>query len=176
MTVPSSYGEPAMKISISNLSEGVHTYHFSAEPENLGLGESFTKHVSLDITLEKASREVFLKVEAVAPGRFVCDRCVDEFDREVVAAYRMVYVYDEREKGGYDDDEVHVIHEATSVIDISDDIRQFLLLAVPLKLLCSDQCTGLCPRCGKNRNRGGCSCKLEEADPRWENLQNLSKS
>ena len=165
-----------MKIAISNLSEGVHTYHFSAEPEHLGLGENFTKQVSVDVTLDKASREVSLKVEAGAIGRFVCDRCVDDFDRALVTAYRMVYIYDERDKGNYGDDQVHVIHEGTTVIDLSDDIRQFLLLAVPLKLLCGDQCKGLCPHCGRNRNHETCSCKTEEVDPRWETLQKQIKN
>ncbi len=165
-----------MRISISNLSEGVHTYHFSEEPEHLGLGENFTKQVSVDVMLDKASREISLKVKAVASGRFVCDRCVDEFNRDVAASYRMVYIYDERDKGGYVDDEVHIIHEGTSFIDLRDDMRQFLMLAVPLKILCSNQCNGLCPHCGRNRNHGTCSCKTEGADPRWETLQKQIKN
>ncbi len=167
---------PVMKISIANLSEGVHAYHFSAEPEHLALGENFTKQVSVDVALDKASREIFLKVKATTSGRFVCDRCVGEFNRDLVAAYRMAYMYDEREKENYGDDEVHFIREGTTVIDISEDIRQFLLLSVPLKLLCSDQCRGLCPRCGQNWNHGTCSCKTEETDSRWEKLEKHFKN
>lgn len=164
-------GRPAMKISISNLSEGVHAFHFSAEPPHLGLGDNFTQLVSVDITLDKVSREVFLKAEVNTSGRFICDRCAEEFDRPVTAAYHMVYIYDEQGKHRYNEDEVTVLRGGTTFIDITDDIRQIVLLAVPLKLLCSERCSGLCPHCGKNRNYGDCSCNMKEIDPRWENLK-----
>lgn len=160
-----------MKISIANLSEGSHAFHFTAEPAHLGLSDYFTKPVSVDVTIEKTNREVFLKAAAKTSGRFSCDRCADEFDREVRTAYQMMYIYDEREKQQPHDEEVQVISSVTTAIDIADDVREFILLAVPQKLLCSDSCKGLCPHCGTNRNRGSCSCSAEEVDPQWGKLK-----
>jgi len=59
-------------------------------------------------------------------------------------------------------------------LDVTEDIRSELLLAFPMNLLCSEECRGLCPVCGCNRNREKCSCK-EPADSagRWDALDQL---
>lgn len=156
-----------MKISISNLSEGVHAFLFSAEPSHLSLGVNFTKGVSVNVTVDKTSREVFLRVQVAASGKFTCDRCIDEFDRQVIAAHQMIFVYGEQDKTRFPQHEVQVLGFGTPFIDISEDVRQFIMLAVPRKLLCKDDCSGLCPRCGTNWNHGTCTCGDDEADPRW---------
>lgn len=161
----------SMKISISSLSEGVHTYRFTAEPTLIGLGDNFTQEVLVDVTLDKTSRELFLKAEAKTSGRFVCDRCVDEFERRLVVNYHVVYVYDDRDKSKYTAGEVQVLSVGTTHIDLSEDIRQFLMLAVPLKLLCNDGCRGLCPHCGANWNHATCSCQEDVPDARWHALK-----
>ncbi len=162
-----------MKISIANLSEGIHKVHFSVEAESVGLEEKFSKDVTVDVVLNKTSREVFLQAEVGGLGRFTCDRCVDEFERQITNAFDIVYLHDEKESEQYPDDEVHMLEPGTTQIDITEDVRQFIMLAVPLKLLCREECAGLCHRCGSNLNRGKCSCKTEEIDPRWEGLHRL---
>lgn len=160
-----------MKISISNLTEGVHAFHFSTKPSELGLGESFTEDVTVDVTVDKTSRELMLKVEMSTMGTFVCDRCIDEFDRRVQARYQIVYLYAQSEMYRYPGEEVQILSAGTPFIDITEDVRQYMLLAVPLKLLCRENCSGLCPRCGVNRNDQTCTCDAEEMDPRWQVLK-----
>lgn len=58
-------------------------------------------------------------------------------------------------------------------LDLSEVIRQGLLLAVPMELVCRPDCLGLCPNCGGNRNLGECQCEQEPVDPRWSALQDL---
>ena len=62
-----------------------------------------------------------------------------------------------------------------AVIDLGEDVRQTLILAVPLKLLCRPECKGLCPQCGTNLNNETCSCTTVEADPRWDALRALKE-
>jgi uncharacterized protein len=164
-----------MKISIANLSEGVHAFHFSAEPVHFGLGSNFDNVVTIDVTLEKTNRELLLHAEASTVGTFICDRCIDEFRQELRATYEIVYLYDERETYRYPDDEVQVIAVGTTVIDITDDVRQYLLLAVPVKLLCKEGCKGLCPHCGTNHNYHACSCETDTKDSRWAALRRLQQ-
>ena len=85
----------------------------------------------------------------------------------------MFYVFDDLEKEKYLEDEVQVLAPNTVHIDISDDIRQMILLSIPLKLLCNEDCKGLCPKCGKNRNNEQCDCREDQADPRWQGLAGL---
>jgi uncharacterized protein len=65
------------------------------------------------------------------------------------------------------------LHPETDKIDLSEDVRDYALLALPMKKLCSENCKGLCPKCGKNLNDGPCECRDEKIDPRWEPLQKL---
>ena len=56
------------------------------------------------------------------------------------------------------------------VPDLTEAVRQYALLAVPMKPLCREDCAGLCPNCGHNLNQGPCNCLPQEADPRWAKL------
>lgn len=162
-----------IKIRISGLSNGLHEYHFSSIPSELGLESNFTKPVEIDVVVDKTARQVYVKSDISTSGIFSCDRCVEEFDRPVVTRCNMFYVYDESESGKYAGDEVHVIAPDTVFIDLSDVVCQMILLSIPLKLLCKEDCGGLCRHCGVNRNVNACDCKDDASDARWQGLQGL---
>lgn len=163
-----------MKIQLGGLSEGVHRYKLENEPSELGLGESFTHPMVVHARLDKTGNRVFLQAEVEVGGRFTCDRCVTEYETPVHSSYRMYYVVDASETEGIDPSEIQVVPPGFTVIDLSEDVRQTILLAVPLKLLCTETCRGLCPSCGTNLNTGTCDCVSSSAvDPRWEKLQSI---
>jgi len=57
------------------------------------------------------------------------------------------------------------------LVDLTELVRQHLALAIPISPRCSPTCKGLCPKCGADRNAGGCDCDTEEVDPRLEGLR-----
>lgn len=61
-------------------------------------------------------------------------------------------------------------------LDITDIIRENILAVLPQKILCRDDCRGLCPKCGKNLNQGQCDCDLHEVDPRLAILAKLKEA
>ena len=65
---------------------------------------------------------------------------------------------------------------ATPVIDTRALAREQLELAAPIRVVCSENCLGLCPSCGKDLNAGPCGCDAEPVDPRWEALKDFKKS
>ena len=162
-----------MKIRISQLPPGVHSYHLSCRPQDLDLGSQFTGSVDVDAEVDKTQRQLYLKVNIAAAGRFSCDRCIEEFELALPARYSMFYVYDHMDLGRYPADEVQELRPDTTHIDLVHDVREMILLSVPLKLLCREDCQGLCPHCGVNRNHGSCKCTKEFADPRWQGLEGL---
>ncbi len=162
-----------MKIQIAGLSEGIHEYHFEPTREDLGLEDRFAEAISVDTTLDKAGTQMVLRARITTSTRVECDRCVAPFSIDLSPSYTMYYVWNESEKGRFDPSEVQVIPAGLPVIDITEDVRQVVQLAVPLKLVCRDDCKGLCPRCGKNLNDGPCSCKDTEMDPRWDRLREM---
>lgn len=60
-----------------------------------------------------------------------------------------------------------------NIMDISEAMRQYALMALPIKPLCRPDCSGLCPTCGTNLNESSCDC-TPEVDPRWEKLSALT--
>jgi uncharacterized protein len=56
---------------------------------------------------------------------------------------------------------------------LEDALREQVLLALPLKVICREDCKGLCPHCGANLNDGQCSCADPPEDPRWTALKDL---
>lgn len=163
-----------LTINISKLSEGTHQYDLEAETGNVGLDERFIGSVSVHANLEKTGRQLHLRASLKAKGKFTCDRCLDEFGKEVGARYEIVYLTDEGMTPGSKEEEVQYIHADTTILDLGEDVRQFLVLAIPQKLLCKEDCRGLCPVCGVNRNKVKCKCETKEADPRWDALKKMS--
>lgn len=58
-------------------------------------------------------------------------------------------------------------------LDLDELMRADILLELPTKFLCKEDCKGLCPVCGKNLNEGSCDCNLHQIDPRLEVLKKL---
>jgi uncharacterized protein len=163
------------RINISNLSEGVHDYSLGAETSKIGLDGRFGPEIRIAVRLEKSSRQIFLRTGIHTNAVFVCDRCLENFRRQIDTAYAIVYVNGGRSMAGAGkEEEVHVLPSDANYIDLDEDIRQYVLLAVPPKLLCTEECRGLCPLCGINKNRETCSCTAADIDPRWDALKKLS--
>ncbi len=157
------------------MSEGEHRFPFEAEPAEIGLGTEFVTTVRVDAVIEKRVHQILLRATVRSAATFECDRCLDAFTRDLEASYAILYVTEahpeETQDGG---PEVQVISPDTNMIDLDEDVRQYLVLAIPPKLLCSSGCKGLCPSCGANRNRVACSCRNESDDSRWDALREIS--
>jgi len=162
-----------LKIRISGLSNGLHEYHFSAVPSEIGLESNFAHDVKVDVVVDKTPRQVYLKSDIRTAGRFTCDRCIESFERPLDAHFSMFYIFDELDRGNHIDDEITVLSPDTVSIDVAEEVRQVITISVPLKLLCKEECKGLCPRCGKNRNIEQCDCRDDEVDSRWQGLAGL---
>ncbi len=163
-----------LTINISKLSEGTHHHTFEVEAVQVGLDTRFKDRVRVEASLDKTGRQVHLKTRARTSGHFTCDRCLDEFEQPLSAQYEIVYIIEEAGQGTGGSEEVQYLSPDTNFLDLGEDVRQYLILAVPQKLLCSDDCQGLCPKCGVNKNKVRCSCSTKETDPRWEGLKKVS--
>jgi uncharacterized protein len=164
-----------LRINISKLSEGTHQHSLKATAEEVGLDARFTKNVLVEATLEKTSRQLYLHVQLKTGGVFTCDRCLEDFETDVSSTYGVMYVTDNGASGA-DKEEVQVLSPEASTIDLGEDVRQFTVLSLPLKMLCREDCAGLCPSCGTNLNRSTCQCLKEQMDSRLSGLQKFTKN
>ena len=99
----------------------------------------------------------------------ICDRCADEFEKEYSFDINKIVVQKlENEDDDFDD----FIVVENNVLDLDDYLYQEIQLFLPQKMLCSEDCKGLCAKCGKNLNKEKCSCE-KEVDPRMAALLQL---
>lgn len=165
-----------LEIQITGLSDGIHRYQFAVNSAELTLGEDFDGDVAVEAVLDKSSTQILLTASITATARFTCDRCVSPFSQSLRSGYSMVYVSEGIETQHLDPAEVQVISAGLHMIDIAEDVRQTVLLSVPLKVLCKETCKGLCPLCGTNLNEQTCTCSDTEIDSRWEELRKLQSN
>ena len=112
-----------------------------------------------------------------------CSRCLDAFSIPVDAKLDLLFLPASDnvggEAGGEDDerevreDDLGVSYYKGDVIDLGDMMREQFYLVLPMKPLCQENCRGLCPVCGVNKNRETCSCQAEWVDPRMDALRKL---
>jgi uncharacterized protein len=160
-------------IRISGLSNSIHNYSLSVDPNVLGLAEQFRDKIEIDAELDKSTHQIFLKAKIDTAGLFQCDRCLEEFHKPISVLHKICYVYNEKDGGSFPPEELQVISPDTVSIDLTEDIRQAIAVSVPLKLLCSEECLGLCRHCGANLNNNKCGCEKDTTDPRWQGLRDL---
>ena len=99
----------------------------------------------------------------------ICDRCASEFHRKVAFPIDVVLVT--KLESEENEDEWVFPLEGDSA-DLDDIVRTVFVLNLDSKLLCREDCKGLCPQCGKNLNDGPCGCR-KELDPRFAALKQL---
>ena len=98
-----------------------------------------------------------------------CDRCADHFDREINLPINVVLV---TEMANEENEDEWVFPLEGDSADLDDIVRTVFVLNLDSKLLCKEDCKGMCHRCGKNLNDGPCNCQ-KELDPRFAALKQL---
>ena len=146
---------------------------FRIEPEAPG-GVELTgdAHIEGEITNQGGYMRLSAAVEL--PYRGVCARCLDEVDSVFEMPFERTVVTEgtlteEQEEDNVDE---YVILQ-NGMLDIDDAVREALILSFPMRLVCREDCPGLCPKCGKPLREGACGCTTKEIDPRWAVLKNL---
>jgi uncharacterized protein len=135
--------------------------------------------VRLQFIVYKDKQHFRLVGTVAATLELVCGRCLEPFEWPVSAAFELRYE-PRTEHTGEGEREIGEDDMATSFyendeIDLAQLIQEQFYLTLPMKPLCREDCAGLCPACGINRNRGTCTCNTEWEDPRLAALRALKK-
>jgi uncharacterized protein len=108
-----------------------------------------------------------------------CSRCLDSYQIPVDAPIDLMFLPGSANTGvaerEIEDEDIGVSYYHDDVIDLAEVMREQCHLALPMKPLCRDDCRGLCPVCGVNRNRETCDCQATWVDPRLEPLRALKQ-
>ncbi len=122
-------------------------------------------------------KDIRLNGDLTTTLELACARCLEPVVQNVARKFDLLY----RPQGadaGPEERSVAVAETEVSYYQgegllLEDALREQVLLAVPLKVICREDCRGLCPHCGKNLNVERCSCAEPVEDPRWSALKDI---
>lgn len=107
-----------------------------------------------------------------------CDRCLETAQLPVTTDFDLFYrpdpVRHANEEVEIDEGESQIAFYKGEGLELSDILREHILLSLPMQRVCSEACKGICPSCGQNRNQGDCGCTSKPVDDRWAALKKLS--
>ncbi|MFY9442490.1 MAG: DUF177 domain-containing protein [Bacillota bacterium] len=176
-----------MKIDISSIRnrQGVSiSVQFVTRLEDLvdeGNVVRFKEPVKVTGSVVNIDQHFLLTGSAIGQVELICDRCMESFVIPIEAELQYSFAdacgfrgHVARVAGeGEPDADPDIREFAGDEIDITDEVREAVLLALPSKRLCSVQCKGICPVCGVNRNKSECKCAEDSVDPRLADLASL---
>ena len=147
------------------------SYSAVVDLSDLQYGTCFpvTEPVKAEGTVRNTAGVLVMKGMITTTIHGICDRCAAEFDRDVEIPIDAVLV---TELANEENEDEWVFTLEGDSADLDDIIRTIFVLNMDSKLLCSDDCQGLCCRCGQNLNEGPCRCE-KEIDPRLAALKQL---
>ena len=165
-----------IKINVAEIRRhltGKKLLQFDAEPEELDITETelpIAGKVRIDGEISNVGDVLLLQARVSARVNRMCSRCLKEFTADSVA--EVVEKYYPSGSPGVENDAY--VYEA-DIVDITEPLRESLLLAEPLRVLCKEDCLGICPVCGADRNVHPCSCDTGTIDPRLAALKQFIK-
>lgn len=157
-----------MKIKLEKilgLDDGEYQFHFESEAREIGIDlkdheghEIFDKPVVTDVVLDKTNHIYHVKFHATSEARLLCDRCLEDARKTIEGSFEIIYTDLKSKREDYNSDtEVRLIEtQKANEIVLDKDVTDTLLLEIPIKILCKEDCKGLCADCGANLNDALC--------------------
>jgi uncharacterized protein len=141
----------------------------------------FLSPVHIDVNMRWVSRFVEASGSLGTSVRLICSRCLKKFTQTVSVPFEATYT-DEAPglEGPRGEAEVELTSEVINLfpfhgrnIDLTEAVQEQVLLGLPVRPLCREDCNGLCPHCGADLNKSACVCDEKPIDPRFAVLKNL---
>lgn len=169
-----------MRIELSGLESGKGAFAYAYAPGELDLKDDRVRLLSpprVSGQIRQVGRRVRVSGRVAARVQVGCDRCLKAVEVPVDSRFTLEYVtaedYQAQQVDELTKEDLDLSIFADEVIDIDELVTEELLLAVPDHVLCNDNCKGICPVCGVDRNSVDCACQTAEVDPRWAGLKEL---
>lgn len=171
-----------MVIDLITLGNSPQKFDFSLLPEEIDLESDLAKlknTVNFKGTLTKHIAQTDVEGEIEMELEVECTRCLQEIEGEFNFAFEATFVaaehYTSAKEAELNAADLDVSIIEGNEIDLKELVREQILLNLPEQVFCTEDCKGLCPKCGASRNLINCNCIEKEVDPRWLALENLKQ-
>lgn len=133
---------------------------------------TFSEPTRLSLDVTKTGQLFLINGNVRAKLNLTCVRCLEPYSMAVETAFNETYFQEEKAGELKELGEEYISFVGDS-IDITPEVLKAIILELPMKMLCSPDCKGLCPGCGRNLNEGDCQCVQDSVDPRLGILKEL---
>ena len=168
-----------MKVEIRQITPEPKILHFSETAEDLDItlaSAKFPFPVEVDFIGTLSGDEIICQTDIRAEAELECGRCLEIFSMPIHSRLQFVVQMLDGPPPANDDDDFEIIPKSQTELEIGQRVREGVILAIPIKPLCADDCRGLCPMCGTNLNESDCDCVPDKTDERWDVLKKLFKN
>ena len=169
-----------MRIELDRLEAEGGKFSRTYEPGELSLDDDevgLAEPAEVSGRVRRDGKEVELSGELHAKIKTACDRCLQPVNLSIGAEFKERFVpavsWGAEQQHELQEEDLNLAVFDGEAIEVDDLVREEILLAVPAHVLCREDCKGLCPVCGTDRNQGGCQCEKKANDSRWQGLENL---
>jgi uncharacterized protein len=167
-------------IDIEDIGEEGLALDFVKDPSFFAIEKKdfkIVKDVVIHCSLSKCDNDIYVTGKVSAGLEFACSRCLEIFTEQIDAEFSTEYLL-ETERPTEEEMEIvegdfGISYYSGEKIDILPAVMDQILLSVPIKPLCKEECRGLCPQCGQNLNVGKCNCQAEDIDERLTVLKRI---
>lgn len=131
----------------------------------------FLEPIKYDGEVYKVDGDYFIHADITYKYEENCGRCLEPFVKEerTFLSGKLERKADET----IEDEEGEVIYYSDEKLDLAEEIMTMIVLSLPMKPLCKNECKGICSQCGANLNEQECNCVAEDIDPRFAVLKDL---
>ncbi len=157
-----NFEEPSKKVSFSEKMDPIEFY---------GDEISFSSNFKVEVEIKRISKGLELTGSGEAKVNLSCSRCLKKTPYLLNFEIDEIFIERKMEEFVPRDSDFFFIEKES--IDLYPMLRQLIIVNLPMKFLCREDCRGICPRCGTDLNEGDCDCLQGEVDVRWEPLKKL---
>jgi uncharacterized protein len=169
-----------LSLEVAKLREGSQAVTREIAPGDLAREDDYAvvQPVVFAAEVTRSKEQVTIAGTATTTLELTCSRCLEGFQVPVAATFDLRYLpVAEAPTAGEEvevaDEDINTAYYRDGLIDLGELVHEQLYLALPMKPLCKDDCLGLCPVCGANRNSTPCACEHKWIDPRLAGLKAL---
>ena len=175
-----AHGGVGVLITLQELELRTVRFDVAIPPGNIEYGDRFRQKSSLTAqgTAELINRtlgEVRVRGSLSVTIEAACDRCLESIEFPVSKKFELFYQPASDYQGGGEEEleevESEVGYYEGDHFDLNEILREVVLLALPMRIVCREDCKGICPSCGKNGNLNSCDCQTTTLDDRWSKLR-----
>jgi uncharacterized protein len=143
----------AIKINISSLKDGSQQLNLVSDTKEIGLEESFSSGpIDIDLELTKTIHQLDIKAKIHGKLNVECDRCLEDFPMPLETGFEVVFVMRQKREEVINEDYIRTYEPHMRQVDITNDLKEMILLAVPMKKVPEEKPDGSCSWCGKGKD------------------------